>query len=78
MGCAFYVNPDYERGITFNATAQIPNDTYLSDPAQSGVKFVQLVSAYRKLYALGNIKCRTARNHDLNTTKRNDVNEATG
>ena len=78
VGCLFAADPDYERGITFNATVQIPNDTYLSDPAQSGVKFVQVVSAFRKLYALGNVKCRTTRNHDLDTTKRNDINETTG
>lgn len=76
VGCLFAANPDYERGITFNATVQIPNDTYLSDPAQSGVKFVQVVSAFRKTYALGRIRCRTTRNYDTDTTKPSN-NEAT-
>ncbi|MGI8995369.1 MAG: DUF4214 domain-containing protein [Pyrinomonadaceae bacterium] len=36
------------RGIIFSATAQIPSAQYLSDPAQSGVKFIQFGSEYRK------------------------------
>lgn len=54
-------NPNHEYGMTFNAEASIPNETYLSDPAQSGVKFVQVVSGLRKKYSLGNVKCKTAR-----------------
>jgi hypothetical protein len=65
-------------GITFRAKVVIPNETYLSNPAQSGVKFIQKVSAYRAMYSLGSISCVTARNHDSDTTRRNDADETTG
>jgi hypothetical protein len=48
-------------GIIWRATAQIPQGSYLSDPAESGIKFVQSVSAYRKRLIDGNIQCFTAR-----------------
>lgn len=61
-------NPNQEYGMVFKAEASIPNDTYLSDPAQSGVKFVQLVSGLRKKYSLGNVRCRTARASENDST----------
>ncbi|HEX8772278.1 MAG TPA: DUF4214 domain-containing protein [Pyrinomonadaceae bacterium] len=36
-------------GINFTTTVQIPSASYLSDPAQSGIKFVQAISAMRKV-----------------------------
>jgi Tol biopolymer transport system component len=50
-----------EEGIVWTATAQTPSVTYLSDPAQSGIKFVQAVSVYRKRLRDGNTQCWTAR-----------------
>lgn len=35
-------------GINFSATAQVPSSSYLSDPAQSGIKYVQAVSSFHK------------------------------
>jgi hypothetical protein len=48
-------------GIIWRATAQIPEGSYLSNPAESGIKFVQAGSAYRKRLKDGNIDCFTAR-----------------
>lgn len=54
-------NPLNVPGITFSAAAQIPPGPYLSDPAQSGIKFVQLVSMMRKALVYGSTVCQTAR-----------------
>ncbi len=65
LGC-FQNGP--EDGIIWSATAQIPTLTYLSNPAQSGIKFVQAVSVYRRRLRNGNLQCLTAR------TSQADVN----
>ena len=74
-GCSFLNGATYtlgcwagttDNGIVWNATAQIPSGQYLSDPAQSGVKFVQAVSAYRKRLVNGNTQCWTARSSESN------------
>lgn len=77
LGC-LRTDVNNDPGITFRAKVVIPNGTYLSDPVQGGVKYVQKVSAFRKKYSLGTISCLTARNHDLYTTRRNDSDETTG
>lgn len=48
-------------GIIWHTTAQIPAVSYLSDPAESGIKFVQSGSAYRKYLFNGNFNCFTPR-----------------
>lgn len=53
--------PLEEAGIKFTVNASIPNLSYLSDPAQSGIKMVQAVSAYRKTLRQGNFMCLTKR-----------------
>ena len=53
-------------GIVWSSTAQIPSVAYLTDPAQSGIKFVQAVSAYRKRVRDGNVECFTARSSESN------------
>lgn len=53
-------------GITWLAIAQIPTATYLSNPAQSGIKFVQSVSTYSKRRHKGNTDCFTARTSEFN------------
>ena len=63
LGC--YQN-GAEDGIIWSSTAQIPSVTYLSDPAESGIKFVQAVSVYRKRLRDGNTQCFTARSSESN------------
>lgn len=63
LGC--YQNGP-EDGIIWSATAQIPSLIYLSNPAQSGIKFVQAVSDYRKRLRDGNLQCFTARSSESN------------
>ncbi len=46
LGCALFSGPP--RGIIFNATAMIPSVPYLSDPAQSGIKFRQFGSEFSR------------------------------
>jgi len=60
LGCYQQGGPPTD-GIIWRATAQIPALNYLSDPAESGIKFVQAVSMYRKRLKDGNIQCFTAR-----------------
>ncbi|OLE55999.1 MAG: hypothetical protein AUG51_00280 [Acidobacteria bacterium 13_1_20CM_3_53_8] len=51
-------------GIIFTARVQIPSVQYLSDPAQSGIKIKQFVSAFRKRVndvRNGNFECITVR-----------------
>lgn len=55
-----------EQGIIWTATAQIEAVPYLSDPAESGIKFVQAVSTYRKRLRDGNLQCFTARSSETN------------
>ena len=52
-------------GITFSATAQV-SPSFISDPTQSGIKMVQLVSSYRKQMIAGNLKCSTRRSDPTN------------
>lgn len=62
LGCPTPGEPERSfAGITFSATAQIPSAQYLSDPAQSGIKFVHLVSKLSKALVFGSTVCWTAR-----------------
>lgn len=92
LGC-FRANPDgtynLNNGIVFTATAQIPAVAYLSDPAQSGIKYKQYSSELRKRiqtvtatgqYASGQLECMTRRTTegDVNSGWQVDGNEAYG
>ncbi|MGI9108232.1 MAG: DUF4214 domain-containing protein, partial [Pyrinomonadaceae bacterium] len=57
LGC----RPPDSIGIEFSATVQSPS-TFVSDPAQSGIKYVQAVSGFRKRIRRGNEECYTRRN----------------
>lgn len=46
-------------GMHFTTTVHAPN--FISDPSQSGIKYVQAVSAYRKQVKGGNLLCSTRR-----------------
>src|SRR5205085_4787025 len=46
LGCASFQGPQH--GIIFNARADIPAVQYLSDPAQSGIKFRHFGSEYSR------------------------------
>lgn len=59
LGCT----PLGDVGIHFTATVQTP--TLISDPAQSGVKYVQAVSAFRKRNQIG-LRCTTIRSSESN------------
>lgn len=59
LGC--YVFPGGQ-GMRFTASSQVPAVQYLSDPAKSGIKYVQAVSTLRKVRAeSGSVYCRTGR-----------------
>lgn len=62
LGC--YQIGGTEDGILWSTTAQIPASQYLSDPQQSGIKFVQAVSVFRKRLNNGNFQCFTRRNSE--------------
>lgn len=47
LGCAHPDPATSEPGITYRATAKIPDDS-ISNPTQSGIKFVQIVNLYRR------------------------------
>lgn len=56
-GCSFLNGSTYtlgcwagtaDDGIIWNSTTQIPSGPYLSDLAQSGIKFVQVINTFRK------------------------------
>jgi len=49
-------------GMTWTATASIPNVQYMSDPAYAGIEFKQIVSVFRKRMNNGRIECFTTRN----------------
>lgn len=53
-------------GISWTSTSSIPAVAYLSNPAQSGIKFVQAVSTFRKRLKDGNTQCFTSRNSEAN------------
>jgi hypothetical protein len=55
LGCTPTNNP----GLHLTATVHAP--TFISDPNQSGIKYVQAVSAYRKQVKGGNLFCSTRR-----------------
>ena len=61
LGCSDF---EVERGIFFTAAAQIPSGEYLSDPAQSGIKFKQGISTFRKRMNAGSVECYTKRTSD--------------
>lgn len=48
-------------GIALSSTVHVPSVPYLSNPDQSGVKYVQRVSAFRKRNNGGLVQCRTRR-----------------
>lgn len=92
LGC-FRPNPDgtynVNNGIVFTATAQIPAVAYLSDPAQSGIKYRQFISQLRKRIVdintfgepgFGQVECLTRRSPEDNvgTGWQLDVYEAYG
>src|SRR5262249_19311128 len=60
LGC-YQPDGQTKTGITWTATAQIEAGTYLSDPAESGVKFVQAVDAFTRRLWKGNRDCSTHR-----------------
>ena len=49
-------------GMSWTSTTSIPAVAYLSNPSQSGVKFVQAVSTFSQRLRDGNTECHTARN----------------
>lgn len=51
-------------GIEFSSTIQA--QFFISDPAQSGIKYVQAVSEHRKTMEAGNLKCSTIRSDPMN------------
>src|SRR5205807_6171741 len=61
LGCI----PPQDIGIHFTAQAHAP--TLISDPSQSGIKYVQAASAFRKRTALG-LRCLTKRSDESNVT----------
>ena len=75
----------FQPGIAWTATAQIAPVQYLSDPAQSGIKIVQIISALRKGMVFGSVACHTARSSEsdiqsgwqLDTTDPYDDTETT-
>ena len=71
LGC-YKGGPVYD-GIVWTPTTQIPSVTYLSDPAQSGIKFIQAVSLYRKYILNGSTMCLTSRTGDNPTSQQNNV-----
>jgi len=60
LGCI----PPQNIGIQFTAAVQAPA-TFISDPAQSGIKYVQAVSAWRRWNAVGQ-RCITIRSSESN------------
>jgi hypothetical protein len=68
LGCAHPDTATTEPGITLRATAKIPDDS-ISDPADSKIKFVQIVNLYRRrTTASRGTECMTFR------SSRNDLN----
>jgi hypothetical protein len=74
-GCSFLTGATYtlgcwtgisDDGFVWTSTSQIPSVAYLSNPSQSGIKFVQAVSAYRKRLVNGNTQCWTNRSSESN------------
>lgn len=53
-------------GLLFTTTVHAPN--FISDPTQSGIKYVQAVSTYRKEVKGGNLKCLTRRSSPTDVT----------
>jgi hypothetical protein len=62
LGCQNANQP--EDGIEWTATATIPSITYLSDPAESGIEFIQVVDFFGKRLWKGNRDCTTGRGDD--------------
>ncbi|MEK6283200.1 MAG: hypothetical protein AABN95_22825 [Acidobacteriota bacterium] len=63
MGCSLL-----QDGMVYSATATIPNLTYLSDPANTGIIFKQIFSGYRKRNNQGRFECLTSRNPQSDPT----------
>ena len=49
-------------GMTWTATASIPNVQYMSDLSDAGIQFKQIVSVFRKRMNNGRLECHTTRN----------------
>ncbi|HWN11639.1 MAG TPA: DUF5050 domain-containing protein [Pyrinomonadaceae bacterium] len=66
LGCPKFTrtDPAHVPGIRFTVNAQLPAGTFLNDTSQSGLKYVQLVSAFRKSLVYGSIVCTTARTQE--------------
>ncbi len=47
-------------------SSSVHADPFISDPAQSGIKYVQAVSAFRKIARGANLVCHTKRSSDTN------------
>jgi len=60
LGC--YQGGSNRVGMTWTATASIPNVQYMSDPSDAGIQFKQIVSLFRKRMNNGRIECFTTRN----------------
>jgi hypothetical protein len=58
LGC--YQNQQ-DTGMTWSATAMIPNNTYISDLGDAGIEFRQIVSVYYQRMNNGRLECKTAR-----------------
>jgi hypothetical protein len=57
LGCS----PQQLNGIEFSASAHVP--TLISNPSQSGIKYVQAISTFHKAYKRG-LRCTTKRNSE--------------
>lgn len=62
LGC-LTSSPAPDRGIHF--TANVHANSFISDPAQSGIKYVQAVSTFRKWMERG-LRCLTIRSQESN------------
>ena len=66
LGC---YQGNQKTGMTWTATASIPNVQYMSDLSDAGIQFKQIVSVFRKRMNNGRLECHTTRNaqNDPNT-----------
>jgi hypothetical protein len=57
-----YQSGGQKRGMTWTATASIPDVQYMSDLSDAGIQFKQIVSVFRKRMNNGRLECFTTRN----------------
>jgi hypothetical protein len=64
-----YQGGSQKKGMTWTATASIPDVQYISDLSDAGIQFKQIVSVFRKRMNNGRLECHTTRNaqNDPNT-----------